>query len=154
MIPIFWTTKSSIPNLQELLDNYQSHGGAIVQYDHVLSLLIYTQRTTEFVWVGPHTTRRMVGFKHALFCFFLGWWSILGIFATPVAIINNLMGGIDVTRVLTSPPPLPGQPYDDSAIRELKAARKRQQYVFLAYLGFLILLVIIFCVIPFMNAPH
>jgi hypothetical protein len=58
------------------------------------------------------------------------------------------MGGIDVTRVLTSPPPLPDQPYDDSAVRELKAALKRQQYAFLIFLLVLLLVIVVFLVIP------
>ena len=59
---------------------------------------------------------------------------IVPIFWIAGSIINKLMGGVDVTRVLTSPPPLPGQPFDDSAIRELRAAHKRQQYAFFAFL--------------------
>jgi hypothetical protein len=148
IIPIFWSQKATIPNLEELLANYRQHGGAIVQYERVLSAVIYSQRTHKFEWVGPGTTRRAVGCKHALWCFFLGWWSITGFVWTAGAILNNLMGGIDVTRVLTSPPPLPGQPHDTEAIRELQAARKRQQYVFLAFLLGLLVLVLIFFVLP------
>jgi hypothetical protein len=149
IIPIFWKEKTRIPNLEQLLDNYRKHGGAIVQYDRVVSMFFWSQRTPAFEWVGPHTTRRAVGFKHALWCFFLGWWSMVGFFWTAGSIINNLMGGIDVTGVLTSPPPLPGQPLDNPAIRELQAAKKRQAYAFLAFLLVLLLLVIIFCVIPY-----
>lgn len=149
IILIFWSQKTTIPNLQELLDNYHKHGGAIVQYERVFSILIYSQRTPKFEWVALNTTRRAAGFKHALWCFLLGWWSIAGLFWTAGSIINNLMGGIDVTRVLTSPPPLPGQPYDDSAVRELEAARKRQQYAFLVFLLVLLVVVVIFFVIPF-----
>jgi len=65
-------------------------------------------------------------------------------------IINNLMGGIDVTKILTTPPPLAGKPYDDSAIREFDAARKRQGYAFLVFLVALLLLVI-FLVWPYFK---
>jgi hypothetical protein len=87
------------------------------------------------------------GRKHALFCALLGWWSIVGFFGTAGAIINNLMGGIDVTKVFTMPPPLPGQPYDDSAIRELNTARKRQGYTFVIFL-FILLFTILILVSP------
>ena len=149
IIPIFWTQKTKIPNLPELLDNYGRLGGAIVQYERVFSIIIFSRRSPKFEWVSPQTTRRAVGFKHAFWCFLLGWWSLPGFFMTAGSIINNLMGGIDVTRVLTSPPPLPGQLDDNSAILELQAARKRQQYVFLAFLLVLLVLAVIFCVVPY-----
>jgi hypothetical protein len=143
IIPIFWTQKARIPNLQELLDNYQRHGGSIVQYDRVFSVIVYMQRYPKFEWVSPTTARRAAGFKHALWCCLLGWWSPLGFFATTGAIINNVMGGIDVTKILTSPPPLPGQPFDQTALKELGAAQRRQQYAFLAFLLLLLLLVLV-----------
>jgi hypothetical protein len=142
VISIFWTQKTTIRNLPELLDNYHKHGGSIVQYDRVFSIILYMQRSPKFEWVPPNTTRRAAGLKHALWCCLLGWWSITGFFATSGAIINNLMGGVDVTKVLTSPPPLPGQPFDNTALKELEAARRRQGYAFLTFLLILLLLVL------------
>jgi hypothetical protein len=84
-----------------------------------------------FELVPQGTTRRAAGRKHALWCCLLGWWSIPGFFGTAGSIINNLMGGIDVTKILTTPPPLPGQPFDSTALEELQAARQRQGYAFL-----------------------
>src|SRR5260221_8504895 len=121
-IPIFWTQKATIPNLPALLENYRKHGGAIVQYDRVYSMVVFMERSPKFEWVPPNTTRRAVGFKHALWCCVFGWWSVPGFFATAGAIINNLMSGVDVTKVLTSPPPLPGQPFDSTALKELARA--------------------------------
>src|SRR6476659_6952282 len=103
IIPIFWSRKTAIRNLPGLLENYRKFGGAIIQYERVYSILVYSQRSPTFEWVAPNTTRRVVGAKHALWCFLFGWWSITGFFWTAGSIINNLMGGIDVTRVLTSP---------------------------------------------------
>ena len=150
VIPIFWTEKTKIRNLPELLDNHQKHGGQIVEYRRIFSVLIFSRMYPVYEWVPPDTTRQTAGRKHALFCCLLGWWSIFGFFGTAGAIINNLMGGIDVTKVLTLPPPLPGQPYDDSAIRELNAARKRQGYAFLAFL-FVLLLIILILVWPYFK---
>jgi len=148
IIPLIWTQKSTIPNLQKLLDNYHEHGGVIVQYERVVSLLVFSWRATKFEWVGPHTTRRAVGCKYALWNFLLGWWSVPGFFWTIGAIINNLMGGIDVTRVLALPPPLPGQPFDETAVREMKDAQKRQQYALLGVLFIILILIVVFVVIP------
>lgn len=67
----------------------------------------------------------------------------MGMFGTAGIIINNLMGGIDITRILTMPPPLPGHPYDDTAVREFNAARKRQAHAFLLFLCLLFVLVLI-----------
>jgi hypothetical protein len=110
---------------------------------------LYTQRYPKFEWVPPDTARCTAGRKHALCCFLLGWWSIGGLFATGAMVINNLLGGIDVTRILTAPPSLAGQPFDDVAWREYAMAQKRQQWMFLGSLLFLLLLVIIFFVIPY-----
>ncbi len=143
IIPIFWGEKTKIRNLPELLQNYRQSGGSIVEYRRIFSVLIFSRMYPVYEWVPPNTTRYAAGRKHALFCGLLGWWSIMGFFGTASIIINDLMGGIDVTKILTMPPPLPGQPFDDSAIRELNAARKRQGYVFVIFLFALLLLVLI-----------
>jgi hypothetical protein len=67
-----------------------------------------------------------VGFGHALFCFLFGWWSPAGIIWTLPAVVNNLFGGVDVTKVFTQPPPLPGQPWDAAAFADYVASRRRQ----------------------------
>jgi hypothetical protein len=143
IIPIFWKERTTIRNLPELLERYHKHGGAIVEYRRIFSILVFTRAYPVFEWVPPGTTRRAAGGKHALSCFLLGWWSIPGLFGTAGAIINNLMGGIDLTKVLTTPPPLPGQPVDNAAMQELEAARRRQAYAFLLFLLFLILVVLV-----------
>ena len=150
IIPIFWTERTKIPNLEEMVENYHRHGGSIIQYDRLFSIILFTRRYPKFEWVPPHQTRRAAGKKHALWCFLFGWWSIGGILGTTAMIVNNLLGGIDVTRVLTTPPPLPGQPFDDAAWREYAAAQKRQQWIFVGSLFFLLILAIIFFVIPYL----
>ena len=147
IIPIFWREKAKIHNLPELLENHRSRGGQIIEYRRIVSVIIFSRMFPVYEWVPPQTTRHIAGRKHALFCFLFGWWSIMGVFGTAGMIINNLMGGVDVTKVLTMPPLLPGQPYDDSAIQELNAARKRQGYAFLIFL-FVLLAIILACVWP------
>jgi hypothetical protein len=141
VIPIFWTERSAIPNLEELRSKVHQQGGSIVQYQRIYSIFIFSQSSTTFEWVPPGKSRTKAGLKHVAFSCALGWWSAGGMLATPAVIINNLMGGIDVTRILTEPPPLPGDPFDSTAIAELQRAQKRQQYVFLGFLLFILLVV-------------
>ena len=140
VIPIFWTERGSIPNIDILLSNVQQRGGSIVQYEHVFSFVLYTRVSTHFDWVPPNTSRTRAALKHVAFCLAFGWWSVPGFIRTGGAIINNLMGGIDVTRILISPP---GHSYDESALKELAAAEKRQQYGILVFILFLIVCVLI-----------
>lgn len=149
MIIMYTRRTVDTSNLAELRSICHTHGGAIVQYERVFSVLVYTQRTKVFEWVGPQTTRRAVGFKQALWCFFLGWWSVMGFFCTINAIISNLMGGIDVTRVVAASPSDYAATASILGTSEQQAELKRQQYVFLAVLFVLLVIAIIFCVVPY-----
>ncbi|MDB6174099.1 MAG: hypothetical protein JWL59_3410 [Chthoniobacteraceae bacterium] len=151
IIPLYWTERSTIPNLQELLDRVRQQGGSIVEYQRVFSIILFTRSYPVFDWVPPGTSRTTAGLKHAVFCGTLGWWSVADLFWTPSTIVNNLMGGVDLTRVFTEPSPLPGQPFDNHAIAELNRTRKRQQYVFVGYILLLLLLVIVFVFIPYLH---
>lgn len=148
IIPITWREKGTISNLEELLNSYHWKGGSIVEYQHMFSAVVYSSTYSVYEWVPAGKSRKIAGIKHALFCGFLGWWSFFGLMFAPVCIINNLLGGIDVTKVLTSPPPLPGQLPDMTAVAELNAARKRQGYIFVGYL-FTVLLIVILLAWPY-----
>jgi hypothetical protein len=150
LIPIYWTARASIPNLQALLEQVRQHGGSIVEYQRVFSVILFMQISPKFEWVPPGGSRAAAGLKHTVFSLLLGWWSLSGLFATPAAIINNLMGGIDVTRVFTQPPPLPGQSFDSSAMEELAKARKRVMYVYLGFLFLVLGLCVNFFVLPYL----
>ena len=146
MIPIQWSERAKVPNLTELVQNYREHGGAIVEYEHVWSAIYFSSSSPVFEWVPPTASRHIAGIKHALFCFFLGWWSPAGLLWTLPAVINNFLGGIDVSQVLANPPPLPGQSYDPIAIRELVANRRRQGIIILVSLALVIGIIISFIV--------
>jgi hypothetical protein len=38
LIPIFWTQKTKIRNLEKLLADYRQYGGSIIQYDRIFPL--------------------------------------------------------------------------------------------------------------------
>lgn len=103
MVFFSWERKRKIPNTNALVENVRLRGGSIVQYDRIESVLVVCDRSARFEWVGPGESRRMAGVKHALYCALLGWWSPMGLIATPVSVVVNLRGGIDVTESFVEP---------------------------------------------------
>jgi hypothetical protein len=141
-----------IENLPELRAKVHAHGGSIIQYNRVISCVLISWRYSAFEWVPPSASRRKAGLKHAVSCFLLGWWSITGWIMTPTLVVNNLMGGLDVTHTLIpQPPPLPGQQADTSAHEEYNRAVKRQQWITLITLLAMLLVIALFVVIPAMR---
>lgn len=140
MITLAWTSRSSIP--PEILDNQQRFGGQIFQFEEVMSMVIYAKIRPAYVWIAPGKSARSTGCLRALGCFFLGWWSPPGLFYTSVAIVKNLMGGIDLTGILVE---LPGTQEHDDALRQWQAVKRRQRYVTWGFLGAYILLALDFC---------
>ena len=116
-------------------------------------MIYFTQSNPIFVWVPPGRSRSIAGLKHALFCFVLGWWSFTGLCWTLPAVVNNLMGGVNVTQVLANPPPLPGQQYDATALKELIANRRRQAVIFFVWIA-LVLGTIISFIVRDCNGRH
>lgn len=138
-----------LETLDELRENVREHGGALIEYYRVWSFLLVAEMSRRVERVPPGKSRLRAGLKHVAYLFALGWWSIGGFFLTPAAIINNLMGGIDVTDVLTERLPTDRVRYPGGARFELERARKRQQSVFLVYLlALLVLIVLVLWVIP------
>ena len=122
------------PNIEELVAKQRQHGGAIIQYDRIFSIFVYARRTAVFEWVPNRAARYRAGLKNAGWCALLGWWSWTGLIVTGLLIFNNLLGGLDFTRFLTTPPPLPGTFGPDPALRELELIEQKRRYVFLVCL--------------------
>jgi hypothetical protein len=131
-----WTERAPVRNLSELQDQIQKRGGAIVQYEVVISPLVFSCTRKYLEWVPPYQSRWGIGFKYALWCLAVGWWSLPGLFLTPPAIINNVMGGADVTGLVISEKATPET--RAAAKKELKKVTERFGLVIL----FLFLLVI------------
>ena len=89
----------------------------------------------------PYQSRSGVGFKYALWCLAAGWWSLPGLVQTPPAIINNLMGGADVTGLAMPTASLEQRAF---ARKELKKSTERFGLV---VLGLFILFLVGICLL-------
>lgn len=122
-----------------MLGKQRQYGGKIVAYKRLFSLLLYSQHYHKYEWLEPGASRLAAGLKHALFCFACGWWSIAGLFHTFPSIVIDLLGGTDVTLLLTASTPEERAKAD----LEMKAAGKREQMILLGCLLLLLLGVVL-----------
>ena len=151
ILPWFWTEETKIPNLDMLVAKQREQGGALVEYQHVWSLLVFSRATPRIVWVPPGANRSLAGLRPAAFCAVFGWWSAAGFFWTISALIKNLMGGVDVTAILTadeaSQAILPSYVPTQEAQREAKS----QARVLVAVLFMILAGLFFFLVLPSMK---
>lgn len=101
MIHISIPTNDSYPELPKLRDQQARLGGSIIMYTSVWSALVVCRITTHLRLVSNSESRSLVGLFASMKTIFLGWWSVGGLFASVGALINNLSGGVDMTRVLS-----------------------------------------------------
>ncbi len=75
-------------------------GGRFVVFDYCVSVLVLTfSRTTKDVYfVRPGESAALKGMRWTLLTLVAGWWGFpWGLLGTPIAVVNNLLGGQDVT---------------------------------------------------------
>ena len=146
MIPIQWTTQSGQKNLPELLEKLKREGGSVVEYRYVFSAIIFSQVSTKLVWVPEHRSHSLHGLIISIPTMLLGWWSIQGFFWTLGVIISNLLGGINVTELFTTPPD--DDELSAEIIRKIERQRRIQQWSFVGVLLIILAVIIIFFVAP------
>jgi hypothetical protein len=95
--------------LPDLVEETKRKGGKIVMFQRVTSLIFISWQTTHVEWVPPYSTGFGTGLRYTIWTLFLGWWSLSGFFATPAALVTNVLGGIDISELAVGPPPLPGK---------------------------------------------
>src|SRR5215472_6503365 len=97
---LFFSNKTHEPirNLPKLLELYNSKGGSIVAFQHVVSIIFYSQKSTRYVWVPPNGSSVLRGLPDTLLTLLGGWWSLTGFFWTIEVLVKNLSGGEYVTR--------------------------------------------------------
>lgn len=74
-------------------------GGRFVVYSYCISILVMTfKRSTAIHFVRPGDSAVAGGLPYTFLSLFLGWWGIpWGFIYTPMALVQNLGGGKDVT---------------------------------------------------------
>jgi hypothetical protein len=75
-------------------------GGRFVFFEYCISLVIITlRRPSAIYYLRPGELGLVRGLPFCLISLALGWWGIpWGFIYTPLALINNLRGGCDVTE--------------------------------------------------------
>jgi hypothetical protein len=126
-----WTVPARAAQLPALRENIHRHGGIIVQYQRIYSLILFSLKTTHWIWVPPYRSRRAIGLEFALPSLLFGLWSLPGFLSTPTVILNNILGGAEVTGLVAGPPFLKEQQNRAAAIKELDKIKNRERYVLL-----------------------
>jgi uncharacterized protein (DUF58 family) len=76
-------------------------GARVVRFSYCISVLIITFRRSATVLVRPGQSVVAAGLPYTLLSLFAGWWGFpFGLISTPIAIMQNLGGGEDVTGQL------------------------------------------------------
>ena len=104
MIPHFHFRKvADMKALAGLQEQYKRHGGKVVLFPRVTSVILVSWETTHLEWVPPYAARAWSGLKYALWSAILGWWSLDGLWCAPASILTSLFGGVDVTELVAAP---------------------------------------------------
>ncbi|MCC6332518.1 MAG: hypothetical protein IT380_00860 [Myxococcales bacterium] len=74
-------------------------GGKFVIYSYCISILVMTfKRSSDIHFLRSGDSAVLAGLPYTLLSLFLGWWGIpWGFIYTPMALVQNLGGGKDVT---------------------------------------------------------
>lgn len=82
---------------QELAMEIQ-RGARVVEFSWCVSLVVVTLRRSSVVLVRPEESTFGAALPYTLLSLVAGWWGFpFGLIFTPIAIIQNLMGGTDHT---------------------------------------------------------
>jgi hypothetical protein len=106
---IHFTKRIDMTALPAIREQFMQRGGRVVLFQRVASAILVSWESAHLEWIPPHSTRTYHGLRHVLWTGLLGWWSLPGLFHAQVAILTNIFGGVDVTDLVTGPPPLPGR---------------------------------------------
>ncbi len=76
-----------------------ARGGKFVQYQYCFSVLVMTfRRSTDIYFIRPDQSAVGTGMRWTLISLVAGWWGFpWGLIYTPMALVQNLKGGKDVT---------------------------------------------------------
>src|ERR1700722_639634 len=109
MIPhLHLTRHPDMKVLPAIREKFGRQGGRVVLFQRVTSAILVSWDSTHLEWIPPYSTRTWVGLRYALWTSLLGWWSLHGLWCAPAAILTDVFGGVDVTELVKTPPPVPG----------------------------------------------
>jgi len=148
VIGFHWNRPLELSAMPDLVGKVRAQGGMLVEYAWVASALLFTWRQPRIVWVPPGRSRAVAGLPWTLLSMLLGWWSLMGLFWTIQALVQNLMGGVDVTAALIEPNQ---SPFAQAAAED---ERKSRHTVALAFVGVLLVvlaLAIVYLVLPYLK---
>jgi hypothetical protein len=114
-----------IPNQQELIEKMRQSGGRVFMFYRVWSLLVFASTKPVFIWVSPGKAGWRAGAGASMSSMVLGWWSIPGLIMTPFCLLYNFVGGMEVTELFQTPPPIPGSPAAQALSCRSKSTRMR-----------------------------
>ena len=148
VIGFHWNRPLELSAMPDLVGKVRAQGGMLVEYAWVASALLFTWRQPRIVWVPPGRSRAVAGLPWTLLSMLLGWWSLMGLFWTIQALVQNLIGGVDVTAALIEPNQ---SPFAQAAAED---ERKSRHAVALAFVGVLLVvlaLAIVYLVLPYLK---
>jgi hypothetical protein len=129
MMPhLHFTKQPDLKELPAIKEKYRQKGGRVVWYQRVTSAVLVSWDTTHLEWIPPYSTSLWFGLRHALWTALFGWWSFHGLWCAPAAILTNVFGGVDVTELVSGPPPVPGQSATHAIARAQAILRDRGYY--------------------------
>lgn len=85
-------------------------GARVIEFSYCVSIVILTFRRSAVVFVPPGTSAFSAGLPYTLLSLVAGWWGFpFGLIFTPIAVVQNLLGGTDHTAQFGAalPPPSP-----------------------------------------------
>lgn len=92
-------------NLKVLIDKQKIHGGTLIEYHTVFSFVFISISNYKVLLVPKQKSRIVQGLILSIPTLLLGWWSIHGLVWTLKAIVQNILGGVNLTNKYSNEKP-------------------------------------------------
>ena len=140
-----WITRThdrAIANLATLADRLRKHGGKVVQYESVFSMIAISERKKHFVWMPKERSAVARGLPYTVMTAIFGWWSLGGLFWSCEVLAENLGGGTDVTEeIRQATEGLSIQEIEDSIPKSRRNESRNALIAFAAIVGVIVMIV-------------
>ena len=102
MIDFHLTQPTDLKVLQKIQEQFDRYGGRMVLFQRLTAVVVITWDTTHLEWIPPYATSMMFRLRNTFWTAALGWWSFTGLCYSPAAILTNILGGVDVTELVST----------------------------------------------------